>query len=431
MYQQPHLVPPMKLTVFDELPSTPTPAVPSQLSQWIVQAKAILSWSLPIRRPATRLPISRPLQAMTMTQSPLRDPGPGYRRLELSFYMPDNRLSDLPKFDRLSFTEAGEIKLPPRALIRTQSEHLVPRKISMSPALVKPASMIEQRRLESMRPDTSSVVISTARPASEHDALHSHPVSIASLPGLPPPVHVQGRSGPPSVAILTPMQEEFSPPVTSVTIDGVSLGFPKHVDKSERSTLQSQDPPSPEGAPAPVVPTTPHQPTRNFSKPAETDSPASYFHSNYHTQKRISQWLARNNSSSVDTTKSSSTSSFAEHRRKRAQFYQLSAAPPQDLILSPTLQHERTMTESTVVSNAETDMLSFEYRNPTDTSMTTVESSSPIGAAKTGSRPMRTMSRGVPDVPPSSAEVLDDVHDYIVIKEIGGPLRSPGVGVAF
>ncbi|KIW14187.1 hypothetical protein PV08_06968 [Exophiala spinifera] len=434
MYQQPHLVPPMKLTVFDELPPTPPPQVPSQLSQWVAQGKASLRWSLSVRKHTTRPPVSRPLPLMTTNQLPFRRTGPEFRPIELSIHSPDNRLSDLPRFDRLSFTESGEIKLPPRALLRTQSEHLVPSKISLSPAIVKPASMIEQRRLWSMRPQTSSTVISHSRPPSEHDALHSHPVSMVSLPGLPPPVHGADRLEHPSVAILTPMQEEFSPPATSVTIDGVSLGFPKDVDLQETLARRRHDVPQPEGAPAPIVPTAL---MRNFSKPTETDSPETYFHPNYHTQKRISHWLAHNTSASMDTTRSSTTttSSFAEHRRRRAQFYQLSAAPPRDLSMVPVPQKpERTMTQSTVVSNAETDMLSSEYQNRTDTSMTTVESPGPIGLVKSISKTTETVANGVSDVLPSpaDAEAVDGADDgRVVIEEIGGPLRSPGVGVAF
>ncbi|KAK5228860.1 hypothetical protein LTR47_008275 [Exophiala xenobiotica] len=431
MYQQPHLVPPMKLTVFDDLPSTPTPPPPSQLSQWVSQGKASLRSSLSMRRQFVSRPsisISSPRPSMPTDQLPFRRAALEFRPLELSIYMPNNRLSDLPEFDRLSFTEAGEIRLPPRALVRTQSEQFAPHKVSMLPAPVKPASMFEQRRLLPMRPDTSSTVISTSRPPSEYDALHSHPVSWASLPGLPPPAHLPGRTEPPSVAILTPMQEEFSPPVTSVTIDGVALEFPKHVEQTATSTPTSRTSSSPH-APAPSVPIAP---TRNFSKPTEANPAATYFHPNYQTQKRISQWLSHRKSSSISTTKSSSTSSsFAEHRRKRSQFYQLSAAPPKSLSLSPALpKHQRTMTESTVASTVEIDNLSFEYENQTNTSVTTADSQSRSDTVKNIPKPLRTITSGVPDIPPSYSQIIKGGDD-LVIKEIGGPLRSPGVGVAF
>ncbi|KIX05208.1 uncharacterized protein Z518_06080 [Rhinocladiella mackenziei CBS 650.93] len=425
MYQQPHLVPPMKLTVYDGLPSTPIPAPPSQLSQWVSHGKASLRSSLSIRR----RPSSKPVISGPQPPLPFRREAQEFRPLELSIYMPNNRLSDLPEFDRLSFTDLGEIKLPPRALVRTKSDEFILHKVSMSPPPVKPASMIEQRRLSHFRPDTSSIVISASRPPSEYDALHSHPVSWASLPGLPPPAHLPVRSEP-SVAILTPMQEEFSPPATSVTVDGVVLNFPKVVDRSSMSPTAPERTSSEVPAPAPVVPATT---TRNFSKPSDMKSPAGYFHPNYQTQKRISQWLARrSHSSSISTTKSTSTSSsFAEHRRKRAQFYQLSATPPKPLSLWPR-QHQRTMTESTVASTVDTDILSFETQSQADTSVTTAtdlqsRSGTIRSVTKGGLRPIMS---GVPDMPPSYAEFIKDTDD-VLIKEIGGPLRSPGVGVAF
>ncbi|KIW63390.1 hypothetical protein PV04_10238 [Phialophora macrospora] len=432
MYQQPHLVPPMKLTVFDELPPTPTPPLPSQLSQWVSQGKASLRSSLSIRRHASKPSISAPQPPLPPSeQLPFRRAVPGYRPLELSIYMPSNRLSDLPAFDRLSFTEGGEIKPPPRALVRTKSEEFVPHKISMMPTPVKPASMIEQRRASHAGPDTSSTVIAISRPPSEYDALHSHPVSWASLPGLPPQIHFPGVRSDASVAVLTPMQEEFSPGPTSVAIGGTVLDFPSLVDMAAEH--QNQVPPE---APAPP-PTVSSAPSRNFSKPAGMNSPSGYFHPNYQTQKRISQWLSHRTSSSISTTKSTSTSSsFAEHRRKRSQFYQLSAtaAPPPKPLPLWQRHHQRTTTESTIASSVDTDILSYGNQSQTDaTSVTTnsenlqSRSGTVRSVAKSGLRPIVS---GVPDMPPCYADIVNG-HDDILIKEIGGPLRSPGVGVAF
>lgn len=436
MYQQPHLVPPMKLTVFDDLPSTPTPAPPSQLSQWVSQGKASLRSSLSVRRHASKPTISGPQPPLPESeQLPFRRAAAQYRPLELSIYMPSNRLSDLPAFDRLSFTEVGEIKLPPRALLRPKSEELNPYKMSMMPTPAKPASMIEQRRVSHLRPPTSSTVLSNSRPPSEFDALHSHPVSWASLPGLPPPIHFAGGRSEPSVAILTPMQEEFSPPPTSVAIGETVLDFPITIEPTE---IQSERYPPEAPAPPPSVPSAN---TRNFSKPADMNSPSGYFHPNYQTQKRISQWLAHRTSSSISTTKTSSTSSsFAEHRRKRSQFYQLSATaasnaapPPKPLSLWPR-QHQRTMTESTVASTVDTEILSYGNQSQTDaTSVTTYTENlqSRSGTVRSVSKPgLRPIVSGVPDMPPCYADIVNASGD-IMIKEIGGPLRSPGVGVAF
>jgi len=435
MYQQPHLVPPMKLTVFDSMPATPTPPPPSQLSKLVSQGKASLRSSLSIRRPQPS--ISDPRPPLPASQDlPFRRPTQKYRPLELSIYMPSNRLSDLPEFDRLSFTDVGEIKLPARALVRTKSEEFISHKIPTFPTPAKPASMIEQRRLSHLRPDVSSTVISVSRPPSEYDALHSHPVSWASLPGLPPTAYMTGRSEP-SVAVLTPMQEEFSPlPTNSIMVDGVVLHFPQAGKGVPVSPVHFSRLSEDASAPAPHVPA---GIPRNFSKLStrrEETGPPSYFHPNYQTQKRISQWLShRGHSSSVSTvatTKTSSTTtSFAEHRRKRSQFYQLSSAPPKPLSLWPR-QHQRTMTESTVASTVDTDILSFEVQSRTDSSITTApELQSRSGTVKSISHGLRPILSGVPDVPPCYADVISHIEDDIIIKEIGGPLRSPGVGVAF
>ena len=385
-----------------------------------------------MRRHASKPSISAPQPPLPQSQEfPFRRAAKPYRPLELSIYMPSNRLSDLPAFDRLSFTEVGEIKLPPRALIRTKSEEFIPHKISMMPAPVKPASMIEQRRMSHLRPDASSTVISISWPPSEYDALHSHPVSWGSLPGLPPQIHFPGVRSEASVAVLTPMQEEFSPPPTLVAIGDTVLNFPPDI---ETPVLHGDAPPEAPGPP-PTVPSA--QGPRNFPKPADMNSPSGYFHPNYQTQKRISQWLAHRTSSSISTTKSSSTTaSFAEHRQKRSQFYQLSAttaAPPKPLSLPPR-QHQRTMTKSTVASTVDTDILCYGNQSQTDaTSVTTytenVQSRSGTirSVSKSGLRPIIS---GIPDVPPCYADIVNG-NDDLLIKEIGGPLRSPGVEVAF
>ena len=432
MYQQPHLVPPMKLTVFDGLPPTPTRALQSQLSQWVSSGKASIRSSLSMRRHTSKPAISEPHPPLPLSQPlPFRRAAPLYRPLELSIYMASNRLSDLPAFDRLSFTAVGEIKLPPRALVRTKSEEFIPHKISMMPAPVKPASMIERRRL-SLQADTSSVIIPASRPPSEYDALHSHPVSWGSLPGLPPQMHFPGVRSEASVAILSPMQEEFCPTPASIAIGDTLLNFPQDNDTlvGDEHVLDNTS------APAPTVPSADSN-SNNSSTPADMNPPAGYFHPNYQTQKRISQWLEHRTSSSISTTKSSSTSSsFAEHQRKRSHFYQLSAPavpPPKALSLWPQ-QHKRTMTESTVASTIDTDILSYANQSQTDATSETTCAENPQSRSatirsvlKSGLRPIVS---GVPDVPPCYADIVNGKGE-VLIKEIGGALRSPGVGMAF
>lgn len=297
--------------------------------------------------------------------------------------MEERRLSDLPEFDSLSFDEHGDIRLPPPAMLRTHSMDLLrPRSLVLPGAMNdKPASMFEQslsRRMSHVRNDTDSTILSVSRPPSEYDALRSHPISWYSAPGIPPQLQFATAPGA-SKKILSPMQEEFTPPPSgAVIINGKILAFPNidaariDTDNAHRSLLppafgQEDD----SAAPSPVIDPGPNRRTtiitQHKSKISEAatiilassansirtrattldlpltssepmppidlpaDQPRSYFHTDFKTNNRINQWLntekvegTRSRESSVSTVKTTSTtSSFAEHRRKRSQFYQL------------------------------------------------------------------------------------------------------------
>lgn len=458
MYQQPHLVPPMKLTVWDELPPTPPPSMPTHISSLVSQGRSLASRasgraSQSIRRKTpSRIVISSPQPAVTASEDrPYQRRS--FRPLELSIYLPNNRLSDLPEFDALSFTDAGAIQFPPRALVRTRSEEIYPGRLAPEVMLPKPVSMFE-RRMSHMRTDTISSVISTSRPPSSHDALRSHPVSWCSHPDLPQQVTLAGRPEH-SVAILTPMQEEFTPPATAGLINDIVMDFPQIENKQEiarRSQLVAAEEP----APSPKIPATaPDWPMPSFVN-SDPNPPTTYFHTNYQTQRRISQWLAaRSRSSSISTVKSMSTikssstsSSFAEHRRKRSQFYQLSAnnAPPQPLRLKSQQQqhhhqHKRSMTVSTIASTVNTDIMSLD--NDDCESMTTAPTASElqsrtgtIKSVSAGTGVMRPIISGVPVLPDQYDHMVNEKGvEELLITEINGPLRSPmqqpGVGLAF
>ena len=431
----------MKLRVFDELPPpTPPPTGPTHVFSWVSHTKSVASrTSISIRRKVASRPlISSPKPAITRAPSTRRR---DYRPLELSIYLPNNRLSDLPEFNRLSFTDVGEIKFPPRALLRTKSEEILPIHAPFEITAPKPASMFE-RRMSHMRQNTCSSVISTSRPPSEHDALRSHPVSWASLPGLPPQISMAAEPKN-SITILSPMQEEFTPPASSNVLNDIVMDFPAIETKQqmgrESIPVEGQAPaPSPKISAAPAA--------------------ATYFHTNYQTQKRISQWLAnRSHSSSVSTVKTTATSSttlsFAEHRQKRSQFYMLSAnyvPPPKPLHLGNQHQHQRSMTASTIASTVNTDIMSL-YEDDME-SMTTAPTASEIqsrtgtiksvntGAGVVNPCGLRPIVSGIPDLPGCYGEVVDalenkKVDELVTIKEINGPLRSPmghgGVGLAF
>lgn len=382
IHSQPHLVEPMKLTVYDDLPLTPLPVQkPTKLVKKSVSRTSTRT-SISVRSRKSKLSISRPQPVLPSSESTLRR-NPSFRPIQLSMYMEEKRLSDLPEFDSLSFTEQGDIRIPPPAVLRTQSMDLLrPRSLILPGAINdKPASMFEQslsRRMSHVRQNTDSTVLSVSRPPSEYDALRSHPISWYSAPGIPP--QLQFATAPGSLKkVLSPMKEEFTPPPSgAVIINGKILAFPNidatriDTDDVHRSLLppalgQEDD----SAAPSPVIDPGPNRRTmiitQHRSKNSEaatimlassanstrtrattldlpstasepvppialpTDEPRSYFHTDFKTNTRINQWLdtekvekTRSRESSISTIKTTSTtSSFAEHRRKRSQFYQL------------------------------------------------------------------------------------------------------------
>jgi len=441
LYQQPHLVPPMRLTVFDEMPPTPLPPPPSQLSQIWTQGRNLASRassraSFSVKRKASKPSISSP--QLEVDDLPFRKKQQ-FRPLQLSIYMSDNRLSKLPEFDALSFTDVGEMKPPPRAMLRTKSEEILQTYKPSVTVAAKPASMFERRRMSRVRRDTTSTVISTSRPPSEYDALHSHPVSWLSSPGPPAQAHLSHRPEH-SIANLSPMEEEFVPRTMVKPVGGKILTFPdfaSHVsgdlDVQEQSRVFEEELDFRSGAVNVGTTALQHDP-----QPIQDDSEA-YFHTDYQTQKRINQWLTgRSHSSSLSTVKSSSTSSsFAEHRRKRSRFYLASkqAAPPLPLRL--LTRHKRTMTASTVESSIDMDIISTDRPSPAQShgTMTTApEVQSRSGTIKSFSLPIQgvRVRQEVQHTPPCYAEVIHkDFQAEVMIKEIGGALPSPAVGVAF
>ena len=452
MYQQPHLVPPMKLTVWDDLPPTPQ-AVTSQIFSFITHSKGPTSQasgraSLSTRRkPPGRLTISHPQPALTAPED-LAYRRRSFRPLELSIYMPSNRLSELPEFDALSFTDAGEIKFPPRALVRTRSEEVLPISTRREAVAAKPVSMYERRMSQiRSRANTASSVISNSRPLSEHGALRSHPVSWCSLPGLPPQINMVARPEN-SIDVLTPMQEEFSPPATASLINDIVMDFPQ-IETKHDVALESSAEEEDAAAPSPKIPPNALNGTAPRYISTHPNLPATYFHINYQTQKRISQWLAaRSHSASISTVKSTSTvkswstsSSFAEHRRKRSQFYQLSAnqVAPQPLRLKQQQQqqhhHQRSMTVSSVASTVNTDIFDNDDMESMATAPTASEIQSRTGTVKSasaGTGVMRPIVSGIPLLPEKYGELVNEkAMEEVIIAEIYGPLRSPGVGMAF
>lgn len=457
MYQQPHLVQPMKMTIWEAMPPTPPPTmsarIMSQGKSFASRASERASFSVRRRSPL-RPSISSPMPALIpVNDQPVRRRS--FRPLELSIYLPDNRLSDLPDFDMVSFVESGEIRLPPRAHLRTRSAEVLPREVPARSIPVKPASMFE-RRMSHARRDTAVSAVSDSRPSSSYDALHSHPVSWVTLPGCEPQIDMALKPQA-SVTVLSPMQEEFTPPCTGTIIDDIVLCFPQIEENRENAQQSAFEPPAPspkvfsyhEPESEPVeLPTTPVPAPEPEPEP-EVKVVPQYSASVYQSQRRVSQWLGgRSHSGSISTIGSNSTTlSFAEHRKKRSQFYMLSAnqySPPRALKLAKPAshhQHQRTMTVSTMASTVETVTSDYDDIESMTTAPTATDLQSRSGTIKsvrsaTGLAPMglRPIVSGVPELPSDYDKVVGvsgkDVDTNVVIKEINGPLRSP-IGLAF
>ena len=545
LYQQPHLVPPMKLTVYDEMPSTPGLRPPSAMARVVTQGKTLASKaseraSLSVRRRPNRRRIGAPQTLDDGTD------GFTYRPLELSIYISGNRLSDLPEFDAAEFEDDGSLALPPKALLRAARSEEALGSFSRVPSTRRVASMCIDRKVSHKR--TASSIISSSRPPSEYDALHSHPVSMISAPGQPTQIFHHPVN---SITVLSPIKDEFTPP-SSALLEKMMTDFPKIEDRLQAGANSVAREPMPASAvhTTPLVPRLSFQSSRaNSTATNRSRRPTTASSQNF----RVAQWVHRGHASSGSvssnstmSTMASASTSFSEHRRKRKQFYQCKPwnpnqdqsvpvptntrhnivdVPPPVLVThvasaavnlpvlesqplkamvsrnGPTHVRTRTMSSSTVASTdtVDTNILSLDQLDGhSDTSVSTAPVVQDIrdraktntqrtrtGTMRSFSKPLvshpahqrsevageqvtdrpsaseeNTESAAVPTqdaanipsamkpvktnmsvedlmasmpAPPPYVETLPKVdgENFMVIKEIGGPLRSPGVGVAF
>lgn len=125
-HSQPHLVPPMKLVVYEDLPS-PGPPRASSFSTWVMEegrnmaSRASSRASMSFRRKSTApVRISAPTDFRRVTTlPPISAVSTEYRPLELSFQSPTDPLPDLPRFSDFGIEEdqpqQAPIARPPRA----------------------------------------------------------------------------------------------------------------------------------------------------------------------------------------------------------------------------------------------------------------------------------------------------------------------------
>lgn len=223
-HNQPHLVPPMKLVVYDDLPSLGTHHQSrSSLSSWIAEGRhlasrasgrASTSWK---RNPAAPLKISAPSD-FRRVQSFQLEPSPAqFQPLQLRFHRSGNRLSDLPSFD--SFDVDGNIQ-------RTT--------LASPPCALSPDAMRSRRR------QASEARFSVSR--KPVGSVNSRSLANLEEPiELPPPVRIASSLIPhfcTFIPVEPPLPEEQRPvPTFLSTLPAVSIP-PSHIrSRSEESKI--------------------------------------------------------------------------------------------------------------------------------------------------------------------------------------------------
>ncbi|KAG5299927.1 hypothetical protein I7I50_06531 [Histoplasma capsulatum G186AR] len=114
-HDQPHLVPPMKLVFYDDLPG-PGASRSSSISHWVSEGRTLASRATD--RISTRRKTNKRFSHTPTISNPsdfrrLHPPASrleSFRPLELSIYQPGNRLSDLPEFDLFDIDNFNRFK---------------------------------------------------------------------------------------------------------------------------------------------------------------------------------------------------------------------------------------------------------------------------------------------------------------------------------
>ncbi|KAJ5776618.1 uncharacterized protein N7511_001629 [Penicillium nucicola] len=217
-HTQPHLVPPMKLVVYDDLPS---PTIPRErrnsLSSWIDEGRQLASRastraSMSMKRQST--PLRKPLKISAPSdfrrvQSFQPPPSTKYQPLDLRIHRSGNRLSDLPSFESFQFNDGHRKTLPapPRAL--TVSTGVRDRRCQTTFAISrKPIGSTKRRSLGNLEP------LLAKHPVRITSALIPHfstvtPVEISfKEPQAPSPIHNRSLSEGTSLTLNTPWPDQ-------------------------------------------------------------------------------------------------------------------------------------------------------------------------------------------------------------------------------
>ncbi|KAL4933345.1 uncharacterized protein BDV17DRAFT_107142 [Aspergillus undulatus] len=295
-HSQPHLVPPMKLVVYDDLPS-PGPPRASSFPTWMLEegrnlaSRASSRASMSFKRKSTApVRISAPTDFRRVTTlPPISTASTGYRPLELSIHSPVNRLPELPRFSDFGVDEGqaqqAPIARPPRAL-STMTDYSYPirrhtHRPSSSFNLPRKPVGSGSRRSSLATLDLLTerqVQVPFAHPLIPHFSVRSSTASVAT--GLATTVYTSPRPWPNSLVASPPLSNNFPRRASH------------DVTTSTTNINNNHKPQTPQDKSLPPVPA--QSGYESPSTPVATTGPAEPFASADHPpsrSSRVTQWL--------------------------------------------------------------------------------------------------------------------------------------------
>ncbi|KAL5336427.1 hypothetical protein BJX70DRAFT_281160 [Aspergillus crustosus] len=314
-HSQPHLVPPMKLVVYDDLPS-PGPPRASSFPTWVMEegrnlaSRASSRASMSFRRKSTApVRISAPTDFRRVTTlPPISTALTGYRPLELSFQSPLNELPELPRFDfgfEQDQSQQMHIVRPPRSLsFMTEFSY------QTRPRTHRPSSSFHLPR-KPVGSGSRRSSLATLELLMEKQVPITHPL-------IP---HFSTRSSTTSVATGLATSVPNSPPTWPESIVGRrshsnSIPFRMSHDATAAAVLNLPKPTTPQDKSLPPIPSkTPLSSPSHFYEPPRTpvdNGPLEPSTNPFPSRSsRVTQWLLQTNS----TTKPQQASP-PQHPRK-------------------------------------------------------------------------------------------------------------------
>ncbi|KAL4791519.1 hypothetical protein BDV19DRAFT_381496 [Aspergillus venezuelensis] len=288
-HSQPHLVPPMKLVVYDDLPS-PGPPRASSFPTWFMEegrnlaSRASSRASMSFKRKSTApVRISAPTDFRRVTTLPpiiTTKASTEYRPLELSIHSPAQRLSDLPRFSDFGVEESqpqqAPITPPPRAM-STMTDFSYPiRRHTHRPSSSfnlprKPVGSGSRRSSLATLDLLTEKQVPVAHPLIPHFSVRSSTASIAT--GLASTA-IPSRHWPEPVSSYPPRRESHD--VTASTIH--TIPKPQALAPQEKCL-----PPVPVKVPRPS-----YEPP---STPVNTIHPEPFANPSPSRSSRVTQWL--------------------------------------------------------------------------------------------------------------------------------------------